>query len=215
MYEHPSLIALATQILGPDVAFYNSRMTIKDQHFRGAIGVHSDYPYNCGLGQKISCFVPITSASAANGSLYFMLKSHRLGYCGGIPKLAPEDFPEFTAICPVLAAGDVVVCDYNLWHYSLPADFTGERVLFQIIYQPANDGSGLGKLVSGKWKTDVFFDKELLGRVWKNSKRNLEVNDLTESELAQIRQIAELKEEIEYLRAENAELRHHQSKPAT
>lgn len=213
LYRHPALVAIATQILGPDVAFYNNRLTMKDEHFRGAIGVHSDYPYNCGLGQKISFFVPLTPASAANGSLYFMLKSHHLGYCGGIPKLDHTEFPEFPAICPELSVGDAVVCDYHMWHYSLPAEFTGERVLFQIIYQPANDGSGRATLVSGKWKTDVFMNAGLFGRIWKNSTRNLEVNDLMESVLAHNRQTADLEREIDALRAENAELRR-QAKPA-
>jgi hypothetical protein len=45
-----------------------------------------------------------------------------------------------------------------MWHRSEPHVSGPDRVLADIIYQPADDPSGIA-LLRGKWRTEIFLDR--------------------------------------------------------
>lgn len=144
----PELVALATSILGPDVCASGWRILAKDKHFKGEIHVHQDWPYNPGDTRKLTAFLPLTEVNKANGSLYFLEESHFYGPVSRGP-IDISRFDPMVATCPSADIGDVIICDFLTWHYSLPSENERERLMIQINYQPASDASG-SYLVAGK-----------------------------------------------------------------
>jgi hypothetical protein len=140
LLRHPALIALMTELLGPDVCGAQWRILIKDKHHRQAMLIHQDWAYANGGANKVSVFLPLTRAGRANGSLYFIEGSHHYGPVSR-GHLDPSRFPPAPHVCPELEVGDIVLCDYLTWHYSLKPETAEERVLLQLTYQPASDAS--------------------------------------------------------------------------
>lgn len=140
LLRHESLLALMVDLLGPDVCGAQWRILIKDKHHQQQMLIHQDWAYANGGTNKISAFVPLTRAGEANGSLYFIGGSHTYGPVSR-GHLDPSRFPPMPHVCPELEVGDIVLCDYLTWHYSLKPQTADERVLLQLTYQPALDAS--------------------------------------------------------------------------
>ena len=152
MLRDEKLVSLMTEFLGPDVCGSGWRILIKDKHYRGGFRVHQDWPYNSGDTNKITCFVPLTHINRDNGGLFFCEESHTYGPVSqGAIDLSR--FPPLEATCPELNVGDVVICDFLTWHYSLAAVNEEERIMIQLNYQPAGDASSKN-LVAGKMPHD-------------------------------------------------------------
>lgn len=145
----PPIIDVATSLLGPDVCGAGWRILVKDKFFRNEVSIHQDWPYNPGDTRKITMFVPLTRVNRANGGLIFFEESHLYG-----PQsrgaLDPSRFPPMDEVCPDVEAGDLILCDFLTWHYSLPPEIDAERIMIQLNYQPASDASG-DYLVAGKF----------------------------------------------------------------
>jgi hypothetical protein len=168
IYRHPSMVALARQCLGPDVALYMNRILVKDEHWSGAVAIHQDMPYFNGGQNKLSIFVPLqpTQAEGGNGGLKFVVGSHKYGNLerGTIDR---SQFPPMPEIAPSLDVSDIVVMNFMIWHYSEDAPVPTDRPLMQIVYQPSDDGSfgsrmlGVPQptLVCGEWKTQYFSER--------------------------------------------------------
>lgn len=141
VFGDPRLLDLVAQVLGPDLCIGTWRVLMKDHHFDGPINVHQDWPYFGGDTRKLNVFVPMTPMNAENGGLVFYEKSHHYGPL----ERGDIDVGRFAAdlpqVCPSLEVGDVLLADFLTWHYSAPSQAPKDRILFQLMYQPADDPS--------------------------------------------------------------------------
>jgi len=162
VFRHPALAAVATQILGEDVALYMNRLLVKDAVWKGAVEVHQDMPFFHGSSNKLSVFVPLLPFNEETGGLTLVVGSHKYGNLGIRGAIALEKWPPSPTITPDLLPGDILLMNFFLWHYSEAPKAPSERPLLQIVYQPADDGSYFNDglegptLVSGQWRTEQF-----------------------------------------------------------
>ena len=161
VYKHPVIVGYATQLLGPDIAIYLNRLNVKDQAFRDLIHLHQDIPYFNGGGRKINFFIALQDINLNNGAMVFVPGSHHLGVLDR-KTIDISTHPELEVIIPSLRAGDLVIADIKLWHSSVPNTVGTDRVLLQMIFQPADDGSFYPpsvpepEIVAGHWHTQQF-----------------------------------------------------------
>lgn len=152
MYKHPGLLDIAGAVFGPDIALYNFRLVVKDEQARDTVFLHQDTGYHVGFMRKASLFVALSDVTVENGGMNFMLGTHRFGYLGDAGEInlevsAPQPMYDY-----VLAPGDAVLMHSALWHTSFDKDAgTPDRVLADIILQPADDPSGI-ELLRGQWR---------------------------------------------------------------
>jgi hypothetical protein len=163
--RHPKLVALATSILGSDVALYMNRLLLKDATWKGSVTIHQDMPYYHGGLHKLSIFVPLqpSQAHGGNGGLKYLVGSHKYGNLqrGGIDR---AQFAPMEEVGPSAEVGDVTIMNFLTWHYSEEAVRADDRPLLQIVYQPSADGSyasarfGVAEptLIAGEWRTSYF-----------------------------------------------------------
>jgi Phytanoyl-CoA dioxygenase (PhyH) len=163
IYRHPGLLALASQILGFNLALYMNRVLLKDETWREEVKLHSDMPYYNGSPQKITFFVPLAPTQACNGGLIFVKGSHHYGYLSR-GEIDRSSFGGMDDLRPDLVPGDVVVMNPFTWHCSEPTSATSERPILQIVLQSATDGSFGGEdlgvckptIAQGEWQTVCF-----------------------------------------------------------
>ena len=111
------------------------------------------------MPDKASFFVPLSYAGKKNGGMTFYPGTHKYGYLGDAGAINPENFNEiWKEVTPELEPGDFVIMNSLLWHFSGPNEVGIDRILADIIYQPANDPSGK-ELLRGEWKTDIFLNR--------------------------------------------------------
>lgn len=164
IHREPRLVAIARQVLGPDVALYMNRILVKDARWNGPVAAHQDMPYFHGSTRKLSVFVPLSPFNRQTGGLSFVLGSHHYGNLGvrGTVKIA--DYPQLEHLTVDAAPGDAVLMDFLIWHYSEAAPVPSLRPVLQIVYQAADDGAYYGELlgvdkptlVCGEWRTRHF-----------------------------------------------------------
>lgn len=160
MHKHPALLNVIEQAFGPDIALYNQRFVVKDRHSRGAVFLHQDFPYHLGWPNKASAFVPLSAMTPDNGGLVFYPGTHQYGYLGDAGEINPDMLgPDWPAYSPSVGPGDIVLMNSLTWHRSGPHISGPDRVLADIIYQPADDPSG-SALLRGQWRTEIFLDRK-------------------------------------------------------
>ena len=161
VYKHPVVSAVANRLIGPDIALYLNRLNVKDGAFSDSIHLHQDEPYFNGGPGKANFFLALQDVNLGNGAMVYVPGSQKLG------RLDRETIdigtePELDVIVPSLRAGDLVIADIRLWHSSVPNTAGTDRVLLQMIFQPASDGSYYPpsvknpRLVTGTWQTETF-----------------------------------------------------------
>ncbi len=160
MHKHPALLDVVEKAFGPDIALYNQRMVVKDVHSRGPVFLHQDSPYHIGWSSKASAFVPLSAVSPENGGMIFYPGTHQFGYLGDAGEINPSIIdPDWPTVSPSLSPGDIVLMNSSMWHCSGPHVDGPDRVLADIIYQPADDPSGIA-LLRGEWRTEIFLDRK-------------------------------------------------------
>ncbi len=170
IYKNDILPDFSEQVFGKNVALLNHRFVIKDKFSPGEIFLHHDYCYHIGLPIKASFFVPLSYAGKKNGGLTFYLGTHKYGYLGDAGEIDPEQFNDvWPQVTPELQPGDFTIMNSLLWHKSGINEAGIDRIVADIIYQPANDPSGK-ELVRGEWQTDVFIQHSNLVNYFKNSR---------------------------------------------
>lgn len=170
MYREPVFIDTVRQIFGPDVALFNHRFVIKDEHSSGKVFLHQDSCYHLGNLNKCSLFVPLSVANEDNGGMTFYAGSHKLGYLGDAGEINPDAFEmRWPRVTPELHPGDFIVMNSALWHESGPNKNGVHRILADMIMQPADDPTGK-ELLSGQWKTDFFYSPQNCIRYFSNSR---------------------------------------------
>lgn len=149
--SHPVILDAVEQVFGHDIALYNQRFIVKDKHAREPVFLHQDTPYHVGWPTKLSAFVALSRVMPENGGVVFYPGTYRFGYMGDAGELgvSPSMFS-----CPELTQGDFVLMHSATWHRSTENTNGIDRILADIIYQPANDPSGV-ELMRGEWKTPI------------------------------------------------------------
>lgn len=164
IHQNSALLDVVEQAFGPDIALFNQRFVIKDENSRGPVFLHQDSPYHIGTLNKASAFVPLSVATPENGGMIFYPGTHQFGYLGDAGEINPELLdPNWPAICPALQPGDMVLMNSLTWHQSGPHISGPDRIMADIIFQPADDPSG-NVLVRGQWQTEIFLNRETVGR---------------------------------------------------
>ena len=160
IHKSSALLDIVEQAFGPDIALYNQRFVIKDKHRTGDVFLHNDYPYHFGWPTKASAFVALSKIDSSNGKLYFYPGTHQFGYLSDAGELNPSVLGDnWPVLSPDLEPGDVVLMDSSTWHGSLPFSNGPDRIFADIIYQPADDPSGIS-LLRGEWQTEIFLDRD-------------------------------------------------------
>ena len=149
VFADPALLDLVAQQLGPDLCILTWRILMKDHHFQGPINVHQDWPYFGGDTRKLNVFVPLTAVSEENGGLVFYERSHLYGPLERGDIDVASFAADLTTTCPTLEVGDVLLADFLTWHYSAPSQVPKHRIMFQLVFQPADDPSS-AHLLRGK-----------------------------------------------------------------
>lgn len=170
IYKNDILLDYVQQVFGENIALLNHRFVIKDKFSPGEVFLHHDFCYHIGFPNKASFFVPLSYAGKKNGGMTFYLGTHAYGYLGDAGEIDPNQFKEaWTQVTPELEPGDFVIMNSLLWHKSGINEVGIDRIMADIIYQPANDPSGK-ELLRGQWQTDVFIQHENLVKYFKNSR---------------------------------------------
>jgi hypothetical protein len=180
LYRTPELIELAKQVHGQDVALFNHRFVIKDTHNRNKVFLHQDSCYHLGNLNKCSFFIPIFHAGPHNGGLEFYPGTHKYGYLGDAGEINPNAFQDkWTKVAPDLYPGDVAIMNSHTWHESPPNTSQDDRIVVDIITQPADDPTG-AELLAGEWRTELRYSKDNPIQYFSNS-RVLKIKKFTES----------------------------------
>lgn len=170
IYKHPSILDIIEQAFGPNIALYNQRFVIKDHKSRDQVFLHQDSPYHFGNLRKASAFLALSPMNKENGGMFFYPGSNQLGYLGDAGEINPEILPpDWPIVCPELNPGDIALMNSLTWHGSGPHVAGPDRVLADIIYQPADDPTG-SELLRGEWQTEVFLSKEARMQTFKRSR---------------------------------------------
>jgi hypothetical protein len=180
IYRNEILLDFVQQVFGENIALYNHRFVIKDKFSPGEVFLHQDFCYHLGMPFKASFFLALSFAGRKNGGLTFYPGTHKYGYLGDAGAINPESFkeewPEFT---PDLEPGDFAIMNSLVWHTSRPNEAGIDRILADIIYQPASDPSGK-ELLRGEWQTDIFINREINAKDFFKWSRVSKIIDLNE-----------------------------------
>lgn len=185
MYREPVFADTLKPLMGDHIALYNHRFVIKDGLSPNKVFLHQDSCYHVGNLNKCSVFVPLSIVNKDNGGMTFHLGSHRLGVLGDAGEIDPSSFDiQWPTVTPDLAPGDFVIMNSHLWHESGPNVSGVDRIMADMIIQPADDPTGQ-ELICGQWQTDVFYSPKNITGHFVNS-RILKIVKY-EKELAQLK----------------------------
>ena len=170
LYLNDYIVDLAKVIHGNDVALYNYRFVIKDKYNTNKVMLHQDSCYHLGNLNKCSFFIPIYHVGPFNGGLEFYPGTHHYGYLGDAGEVDPDSFEQkWQKIAPTVNPGDLIVMNSHTWHGS-PINTSGvDRIVIDIITQPANDPTG-EVLLAGEWKTNLRYSKNNPTQYFKTSR---------------------------------------------
>jgi hypothetical protein len=170
MYREPVFANTLKPLMGEHIALYNHRFVIKDTLSSNKVFLHQDSCYHAGNLNKCSVFVAVSPVNKDNGGMTFHVGSHRLGVLGDAGEINPASFDvQWPTVTPELAPGDFVVMNSHLWHESGPNVSGIDRVMADMIIQPADDPTGQ-ELICGEWQTDIFYSPKNITRHFVNSR---------------------------------------------
>lgn len=170
MYREPIFAQTLKSLFGEHIALYNHRFVIKDSFSRDKVFLHQDCCYHLGNLNKCSVFVPLSMVNKDNGGMSFHAGSHKLGFLGDAGEINPDAFDiAWPKITPELYPGDFVIMSSSLWHESGPNTNGVNRIMADMIMQPADDPTGK-ELLSGEWQTDFFYSPLNCIRYFSNSR---------------------------------------------
>lgn len=180
IYKNEILLNFVQEVFGENIALYNRRFVIKDKFSPGEVFLHQDFCYHLGMPFKASFFVALSYAGKKNGGMTFYPGTHKYGYLGDAGAINPDSFKEtWQEFTPELEPGDFAIMNSLLWHTSGPNEAGIDRILADIIYQPANDPSSK-ELLRGEWQTDIFINREINAKEFFKWSRVSKIIDLSE-----------------------------------
>ena len=134
---HPRLVALLTELLGPNVQLHHTKMLVKPPEQGASFSMHQDYPYFPHERHTVlAASVHLDDADEGNGCLRVVPGTHLLGPLeaqGPSNVVDPLEYPLERGTPVPAAAGDVVLFNYLTVHGSGPnrSSRTRRNVLFQ------------------------------------------------------------------------------------
>lgn len=180
IYKNEILLDYVQKVFGENVALYNHRFVIKDKFSPGEVFLHQDFCYHLGMPAKASFFVPLSYAGKKNGGLTYYLGTHKYGFLGDAGEINPDQFKEkWPQYTPELQPGDFAIMNSLVWHTSGINEVGIDRIVADIIYQPASDPSGK-ELLRGTWQTDFFINREVNAKSFFKWSRVSKIIDLSE-----------------------------------
>jgi len=179
IYKNSIVLDHVERVFGPHIGIYHNRFVIKDKYSPGEVFLHHDYCYHAGFPVKASFFIPITYSGKKNGGLTFYAGTHKYGSLGDAGEIDPAQFKEvWPEVTPELNPGDIAIMNSLVWHKSGINENGEDRIVADIIYQPANDPSCI-ELVRGDWQTDIFFNRDVDVKTYFKRSRVTKIVDLT------------------------------------
>jgi ectoine hydroxylase-related dioxygenase (phytanoyl-CoA dioxygenase family) len=157
---HPNMVAVLSQIIGPNVQLHHTKMLVKPPEIGAAFPMHQDYPYfPHERHSMLAASIHLDRADEENGCLRVIPGSHIQGSLPHVGSyyLNHKQYPikEGTS-CPA-EAGDVLFFNYLTIHGSEVnrSNRTRRNVLFQ--YKDASDFPtknqhfdwGMGQMICG------------------------------------------------------------------
>jgi ectoine hydroxylase-related dioxygenase (phytanoyl-CoA dioxygenase family) len=119
------------QLLGGEVYFYHSKMSIKEPFTGGAWAWHQDYGYwydnGCLFPDLASCFIAVDANTKGNGCMQVLKGSHRLGrvehgsfgdQTGADPERVTEAMKVLDLVYVEMEPGDALFFHSNTLHRS-------------------------------------------------------------------------------------------------
>jgi phytanoyl-CoA hydroxylase len=163
MVAHPGLVAVLTDLIGPNVQLHHSKMLVKPPEQGAPFPMHQDQPYFPHERHSlVAASVHLDDTDEENGCLHVIPGSHRLGPLEATGDAHTVDYPLESGVpCPA-GVGDVLFFNYLTIHGSGTNRSTRTRrnVLFQYrdpadVPVPNGDGVedhvdwGMGLMVAG------------------------------------------------------------------
>lgn len=162
MVAHPRLVAVLTELIGPNVQLHHSKMLVKPPEQGAPFPMHQDYPYFPHERHSVvAASVHLDQTDEENGCLHVVPGSHTLGPLAAQGDSHTVDYPLGSGVACPAGAGDVLFFNYLTIHGSdvNTSARTRRNVLFQY-RDPAdppvlNDGLeghvdwGMGLMVAG------------------------------------------------------------------
>lgn len=99
--QHPKIVSIAVDLLGPDVKLYTDQMLLKPPFHGSAKPYHQDSPYwPIDPMELVTCWMALDDATIENGCMRFLPGTHRLGlrkhsHLEG-PHIVPEGWEEMS-----------------------------------------------------------------------------------------------------------------------
>ena len=162
MVAHPRLVAVLTDLIGPNVQLHHSKMLVKPPEEGAPFPMHQDYPYFPHERHSVlAASVHLDDTDEENGCLHVIPGSQKLGPLESEGDAHVLDHPLESGTPLPASAGDVLLFNYLTIHGSgvNRSDRTRRNVLFQY-RDPADppvlrDGAeehvdwGMGLMVAG------------------------------------------------------------------
>ncbi len=143
--RHHRLARSMREILGTAPGIYNERLVVKDRFSRAPVFLHQDSVYHVGMMRKWSAFVALSEVTRENGGLIVYPGTEKFGSLGDAGEIDRSLAEEFQPECPEMQPGDVLFMKSEMWHESGPHISGPDRILVDIIFQPATDPFCIGR----------------------------------------------------------------------
>ncbi len=150
---HPNILAIITQLLGPDIKLYRNSLLLKPPAVGSAKGMHQDSPYwPIEPMDLCSCWFPLDAATLENGCMAVMPGGHKRG---ALPHVEVQDdyvideayYQADQMITVPMRAGSGLFFHSLLPHYTAPNRSKNWRRAIALSYMSArsrytHDGAG-------------------------------------------------------------------------
>lgn len=118
---HPNMVAVLSQIIGPNVQLHHSKMLVKPPEKGAAFPMHQDYPYFPHENHTmLAASVHLDDTDEENGCIHVIPGSHRQGALKhrGMHYLDAKEYPVDEGLACPAEAGDVLFFNYLTIHGS-------------------------------------------------------------------------------------------------
>ncbi|REE70482.1 ectoine hydroxylase-related dioxygenase (phytanoyl-CoA dioxygenase family) [Paenibacillus taihuensis] len=133
---HPNMVAVLSQLIGPNVQLHHSKMLVKPPENGAAFPMHQDHPYFPHDNHTmLAASVHMDDADLENGCLHVIPGSHKQGPLQHVGRhyLNAKEYPVSEGTPCIAEAGDVLFFNYLTIHGS-PAN-KSERTRRNVLYQ--------------------------------------------------------------------------------
>ncbi|MXX03402.1 MAG: phytanoyl-CoA dioxygenase family protein [Gemmatimonadetes bacterium] len=136
---HPRMVGIAVELIGPDVALFQSMLLMKPPRFGGQKVWHQDNAYfRLEPNDVFGFWIALDDADVANGCMHVIPGSHRagIGEHGGVADdygLSSAPTADDAVAC-VMKSGDALVFHGETYHYTPPNTSDRRRRALQYHY---------------------------------------------------------------------------------